>query len=83
LGVVVQAYNLRKWRQEDCCVKPAQAKDKKTLSEKQTKSKRAAGMVQVVERLPSKFKVLSSVHSATIINDDNNNNIKYCDFTSL
>jgi hypothetical protein len=35
----------------------------KTLSEKQTKAKRAGGMTQVVECLPSKYKTLNSNHS--------------------
>jgi hypothetical protein len=34
-----------------------------TLSEKQTKAKRAGGMTQVVECLPSKYKTLNSNHS--------------------
>jgi hypothetical protein len=34
-----------------------------TLSEKQTKSERAGGMVQVVERLCSKHKTLSTIPS--------------------
>jgi hypothetical protein len=35
----------------------------KTLSEKQTKSKRTGGMAQMIEGLPSKLKVLRSILS--------------------
>jgi hypothetical protein len=43
----------------------AQAKAHKTLSEKQTKSKRSGGMAQVVECLPSKNKALSFIPNTT------------------
>jgi hypothetical protein len=53
LGVVVHAYNLI-WKDHGSKVGPV--KKQETIFEKQLKQKRAAGVAQVVEHLPSKGK---------------------------
>jgi hypothetical protein len=46
-------------------LKPALGKKHKTLSEKQSTAKRAVGMAQMEEGLPSKYAALNSNSSAT------------------
>jgi hypothetical protein len=68
LGMVVHACNPSYSRGRDrkiVSLKPARAKDRETLSQKQnTKTKRAWGMAQVVEYSDSMHETLGSILSA-------------------